>query len=278
MKYVGLAIFVLGLILHHDTVSAQLNKQQPKKLQNVGINEQLGDTIPTGLVFANSRGDSVSLKELMADSEKPVLLNPVYYECPMLCKMVIEAVFEGIQQLDWSPGDEYTIITFSIDPGETHTLAAETRQSVMDKIQNKDISKGWYFLTGKEPVIKKLTEAVGFNYRELKVKDQYAHAAAIMFLSPQGKISRYLYGLNFKQFDIKNALYEAADGKVGSTAEQLLLYCYQYNPDTGSYVAVAWRIMKLGGLATLLFLGIFLGLLWIKSLKDKNTIKTNGSA
>jgi len=268
------------MLLLPFSAPAQLNKQKPEDVQDVGIEEHLGEKIPLELKFATSEGDSVTLASLMK-GDKPVLLNPVYYECPMLCSMVIEAVYSGVSDLKWTPGDEYNIITFSIDPEEDSELAASTKDSMITKLGRESARKGWYFLSGKEEAIKKLTEAIGFKYRKVEEKDQFAHSAAIMFLSPDGTITRYLYGIEFDEFSLRNALYEAADGEVGSAVDRVLLYCYQYDPDSNSYVAVAWRIMQLGGFATALILGIFIGLLWLKeknSKNDKNIKITNGSS
>lgn len=280
MKTVGLAVFITSMFLHSFSATAQLNNQKPKDVQDVGIEERLGEKIPLDLKFATSEGDSVTLASLM-QGDKPVLLNPVYYECPMLCSMVIEAVYSGVSDLKWTPGNEYNIITFSIDPEEDSELAASTKDSMITKLGRESAREGWYFLSGKEEAIKELTEAIGFKYRKVEENDQFAHSAAIMFLSPDGTLTRYLYGIEFDEFSLRNALYEAADGEVGSVAERVLLYCYQYDADSNSYVAVAWRIMQLGGFATALILGIFIGLLWLKeknSKNDKNINITNGSS
>lgn len=280
MNSVGLAAIVISMLLHPFSVTAQLNKQKPKNLQDVGIEEHLGENIPLNLKFAASDGDSVTLGALMK-GDKPVLLNPVYYNCPMLCSMVIDAVFTGVRELKWTPGKEYNIITFSIDPAEDYELAASVKDSLIAKFGRENAGDGWYFLSGKKDAIKKLTEAIGFRYKKVENTNQYAHSAAIMFLSPGGRLTRYLYGIKFDEFNLRNALYEAADGEIGSAVDQVLLYCYQYDPDSQSYVPVAWRIMKLGGFATALILGIFLGLLWWKeknSKNDKNINITNGSA
>lgn len=280
MNSVGLAAIVISMLLHPFSVTAQLNKQKPKNLQDVGIEEHLGENIPLNLKFAASDGDSVTLGALMK-GDKPVLLNPVYYNCPMLCSMVIDAVFTGVNELKWTPGKEYNIITFSIDPAEDYELAASVKDSLIAKFGRENAGDGWYFLSGKKDAIKKLTEAIGFRYKKVENTNQYAHSAAIMFLSPGGRLTRYLYGIKFDEFNLRNALYEAADGEIGSAVDQVLLYCYQYDPDSQSYVPVAWRIMKLGGFATALILGIFLGLLWWKeknSKNDKNINITNGSA
>ena len=258
---------------------AQLNKQKPNKLENVGVTERLGKDVPLDLKFANAEGDSITLGELFSNG-KPVLLNPVYYECPQLCSMIKEAIFKGVKDLKWSPGSEYNIVTFSFDPREGQALASKNKKKYLNKLDRKGTEDGWHFLTGNEENIKKLTEAVGYDFRKLQ-NGQYAHGAAIMFLSPNGTITRYLYGLKFDEFNMRNALYEAADGNIGSTAEQVLLYCYQYDADSNSYVPVAWRIMKIGGFATMIILGIFLGFMWMRhrySNTEKKINETNGLA
>lgn len=279
MSYIGRAVVAVSLLLYALSASAQLNKQKPKDLKDVGIEEHLGERIPLDLKFATSAGDSVTLASLM-EEDKPVLLNPVYYNCPMLCSMVIDAVFSGVKDMKWTPGEEYTIITFSFDPDENHTLAASAKDTLIKKLGRKGAGDGWYFLTGKPDAIKTLTKAIGFTYKKIEQNDEYAHSAAVMFVSPDAVLTRYLYGIRFDEFNFRNALYEAADGNIGSTVDQVLLYCYQYDPDSNSYVPVAWRIMKLGGFATMLILGIFLGLLWLKernSNNDKKTIITNAN-
>ena len=263
---------LLSLAVH--TSQAQLNRQKPANLQDVGIEEQLGEKIPLDARFANSEGDSVTLGELISGG-KPVLLNPVYYNCPMLCSMVTDAIFAGIRELKWRPGRDYTIITFSFDPDETRPLADSTKQVYVERLDRPDAGEGWHFLTGNMDQIKKLTEAVGFNYQKVDHNEEFAHSAAVMFLSPEGTITRYLYGIKFDEFNIRNALYDAADGEIGNTVDALVMYCYQYDPDANSYVPVAWRIMQLGGLVTVLILGIFLGLLWLKEKGSKNDSKLN---
>lgn len=278
MKQFGLLV-ILGLFLLPDAGFGQLNKSKPDNLKNVAITESLGNRIPLDLTFANARGDSITLGDLFNDG-KPVLLNPVYYECPQLCSMVKEAIFGGIKDLKWSPGKEYNIITFSFDPSETHKLAAEDKRRFVNKLDRPNVSKGWHFLTGNSRNIQKLTNAIGYDTKALN-NGEYAHGAAIVFLSPDGKITRYLYGLKFNEFNLRNALYEAADGEIGSAAEQVLLYCYQYDADSNTYVPVAWRIMQLGGFATMIILGIFLGFMWMRHRFSNNEQKiknTNGRA
>ena len=276
MKNAGVSIALISLFLIPDFSFAQLNNQKPQKLQDVGVTERLGEKIPLDLKFTNAQGDTVSLKTLFKD-DKPVLLNPVYYECPQLCSMVKEAIYKGVKDLKWSPDSEYNIVTFSFDPNEGPELAAQNKERYLNKLDRQNAENGWHFLTGSKQNIQTLTEAVGFDYKKLQ-NGQYAHGAAIMFLSPDGTITRYLYGLKFDEFNMRNALYEAADGNIGTTADQVLLYCYQYDADSNSYVPVAWRIMKLGGFATMIILGIFLGFMWVRhrySNKEKKINETN---
>lgn len=279
MHKVGIALAMFGFFLQPLITVAQLNKQKPRNIQNVGVTERLGEKIPLDLKFATADGDSVSLRELFKD-DKPVLLNPVYYECPQLCSMIKEAIFKGVKDLKWSPGTDYHIITFSFDPEEGPKLATRNRTKYLNKLNRKGTEDGWHFLSGNKKNIQQLTEAVGYNFKKLQ-NGQYAHGAAIMFLSPDGTITRYLYGLKFDEFNMRNALYEAADGDIGSTAEQVLLYCYQYNADSNTYVPVAWRIMKVGGFATMIILGIFLSFMWMRhrsSTNEKQINKPNGRA
>lgn len=279
MKKFGLVIALLSLFVFSDTAEAQLNNKKPQDIEDVEVTEQLGEQIPLDLTFANAEGDSVTLGELFSDG-KPVLLNPVYYECPQLCSMIKEAIFEGVKDLKWSPGDEYNIVTFSFDPSEEPEMAAENKERFLNKLGRKGTEQGWHFLTGNKENIEQLTEAVGFNSRKLE-NGEYAHGAAIIFLSPEGVITRYLYGLKFDEFNMRNALYDAADGNIGSAAEQVLLYCYQYDADSNSYVPVAWKMMQIGGFATALILGIFLGFMWLRhrySNNEQQIKETNGRA
>ncbi len=268
-----IALFtLLAVLLSSFHVRAQLNREQPEALQGVGINENLGDTIPLSAKFATSTGDSVTIADLLAEG-KPILLNPLYYDCPMLCGLVIDGVLNVANELAWSPGIDYTIISFSIDPSEDQTLAAEYKSRYIGKLNKPDAQDGWYFLTGKKSEIEKVVKSVGFQVNEIEDTGEFAHSAAIMMISPEGVITRYLYGIQYDEFNVRSALYEAADGKIGNTLTKVLMFCYQFDPNSNSYVLEAMNIMKLGGLATLIFLGIFLGLLWLREKGKKQTSK-----
>ena len=261
MKSTLILISWLSVFFIFDTANAQLNQNRPAILDDIGVDEKLGDQIPLDLKFANSNGDSVSIGELI-ESGKPVLLNPLYYECPILCSLVLDGVFSTINELVWTPGKDYTIISFSIDPEEGPELAAEYKERYINALNRPGSEEGWHFLTGSEENIKALTNSIGFKYKYEETTGEFIHLASVMMLSPEGIISRYLYGANFREFDFRNGLYEAADGKIGSMTDRILLYCFTYDPSSQSYVPVAMNIMKLGGLATVIILGIFLGVFW----------------
>ena len=266
----ALAIFLfLFVLLPYQNTEAQRNEAKPERLQEVGIEEQLGNTIPGDITFTNSKGKRISTGEIFSD-DRPVIINPVYYECPMLCGMVLNGLLEGAQSLAWSPGKEYTILTFSIDPSEGTELAHSNKKNYIANLDKKGAEDGWYFLTGDSTNIKKLADAIGFTFEYDEEQDQYAHSAGIAFASPERKISRYLYGIEYNTLNMRNALYDSSDGKIGSALDKVVMYCYQYDPTSRSYTPVAMNIMKLGGLATFLFLTIFLGLFWLKERGKKS--------
>ena len=256
---------------------------KPAFIQDIGIDEKLWTRIPTGLTFAKANGDSVQLDELLA-SDRPVILNPLYYECPVLCGLVIDGLFDAVHKLTWQPGKEFDIISVSIDPTETDTLAALVKQDYIEsrnwgaKKGSKQhaatiaqINEGWSFLTGNQAAIDSLISTVGFGVAPIPGTKDFAHSAAIILLSPDGTITRYLYGLRFNTFDLRTAILEASEGTVGNTLDKLIMYCYQYDPNSNSYAPMAKRIMSLGGLATLIFLGILLGYYWLRESR-KNSL------
>jgi len=261
-RFTLLAISLLAVFLTSQSAFAQVNRETPDALQDLGINEHLGDFIPLDAKFAKSNGDSVLLGDLLEEG-KPVLLNPLYYECPMLCGLVLDGVINVVDKLIWKPGKEFVVISISIDPKEDAALAAKSKENYLGQMDST-AKAGWHFLTGNKDQIDKVVDAVGFEYKEIEKTGEYAHSAAITLLSPEGKITRYLYGISYDEFNVRSALYESADGQIGNTVDKLVMFCYQYDPDSGSYTPVAINIMKLGGLATLIILGIFLGVLWLR--------------
>ena len=250
-------------------VPAQIANQNPAELQDIDVEEHLGEYIPLDMQFTDEHGQSVLLAEYF-NQEKPVILILAYYECPMLCTLVLNGLTQSVYKLDLKLGDEYRILTVSIDPNETTELAVAKKKSHLKMLNQMENIDGLTFLTGTESNIKKLADAVGFRYYYVEDRDEFAHPAVVMLLTEQGKLSRYLYGIEYKTNDLKLGLLEAAEGKVGSTLDKLILYCYHYDPNAGGYVVFASNVMKLGGALTLVLLSGFLGLMWLKDSRKKS--------
>jgi len=263
-RFLFLSVLCLTVLSFKSSFAQSVaNKFVQNNLNSIGFDEHLGEYIYTDDYFALSNGDSIKIKDIFKN-DKPIILNPVYYECPMLCGLVLNGLLKSVSTIDWSPGFEYNIITFSINPNEKHDLAKSNKLGYLDSLNRKSAENGWYFLTGNEKAIKKLTDSFGFRYFFDERINQFNHPAGIVVLSPQGKITRYLYGIEYESIQLKKALSEAVEGKIGTTTDKLILYCYSYDPDLNSYVPVALNIMKLGGIIIMLGLGLFLGVLWFK--------------
>lgn len=251
---------------------AQRALKHARGLKGVGITEKLGDKVPLDLTFLNSEGKQVTLGQLMKGN-KPVILNLAYFTCPMLCPLIMHGMVKGLKKTSLKIGKDYKIITVSFDPHDTFQAAAKKKAS-MDSTwgkYQKEASTNWYFLTGKQDEITKLTKSVGFGYKYLPKKKKFAHTAALIFLSSKGKIDRYLYGISYAPLQLENALGDAANGKIGNTLVRIVLYCCQYDPGTGKYTASVTNIMKLSGVVVMILLGGLLGILWVKDKKSSNT-------
>lgn len=254
MKMLLSLLLAAGMTLH-----AQINKT-PRELEEVGVDEKLGTIVDGSIEFVTESGRPVPLRSFL-NQGRPVILNFVYYSCPMLCSMVLNGVTSSMRDLDWTPGKEYEVLTISFDPRETHELAAAKKQAYMASFDRP--APGWHFLTDAGDSAKKLAAQVGYKYRWDTGRSQYAHTAAIILLTPEGKVARYLYGIKYKPFDLRLGLTEAAQGRLqGTKMEQMLLYCFQYDANARSYVMTARNIMRAGGAMTLLILGATLMKFW----------------
>lgn len=225
----------------------------PPALQDVRIEQKLDQQLPLDLVFHDEAGQKVRLGEYFGN--KPVVLSLVYYDCPMLCTQVLNGMVTSFRVLPFQIGNEFDVVTVSFDPRETTALAAAKKKVYLDYLPEKmraGAQRGWHFLTGDQDSIDKLTEAVGFHYRYDPATKQFAHGSAIMLTTPQGKLSRYFYGIDYAPRDLRLGLMESSTSKIGSPVEQLLLYCYKYDPATGKYGAAVMRIMRVAGVITLL--------------------------
>jgi protein SCO1/2 len=241
--------FSLVAMSHAQPIISQLKER-------IGIDQQLGDQLPLDLAFTDSEGNAVQLRQYFGD--KPVILTLVYYECPMLCNQVLNSLLRAMNVLSFGIGTDFDVLTISIDPGETPELAAAKKTEYMKNYRGRDSSTGWHFLTGRQDQIEQLAAAVGFRYEYDEDTDQYIHASGIMVLTPEGKLARYFYGIDFPPRDLRWGLVEAADGDIGNPVDQLLLLCYSYDPMTGKYGLYIRNSLRIGGVATVLALGTFI--------------------
>lgn len=256
---------------------AQRTEPLPQELEGVGITEHLNTTIPLDLEFVDDAGRPVRLGDYF-DGERPVILSLVYFSCPMLCTLVLNGLTDAMQGISWTPGKEFEILTVSFNPAETHTLAGLKKQNYINEYGRPESAAGWHFLTGTEANIQALTKAVGFGYRWIEETQEFSHAAALFVLTPDGRLSRYLYGIQFEPRPVRFALMEASRGKIGSTIDQVIFYCYHYDAEAGTYTLAARRVMQLGGLLTVVILGGWLSAFWIRGGRRKGASPRTPSA
>jgi protein SCO1/2 len=240
----------------------------PPGLEGVGIDQRLNEPVPLNLTFKDEQGNAVRLSDYFHDG-RPVILNLVYYQCPMLCTEVLNGLTAALKVLRFEPGKQFEIVTLSIDPRETPQLAANKKEMYLKKLGNPDAAKGWHFLTGEQAQIAALAGAVGWRYRYDAKLDQFAHAAGIVLITPEGRIAQYYYGVEYSAKDMRLGIVEASQNKIGSLADQVLLYCYHYDPRTGRYGATITNIIRLAGLATVIVLGSALVLLFRNEKHDQ---------
>ncbi len=223
--------------------------QTPTQLEGVGITEKLDQQIDLDLTFIAEDGYPHKLREYFY-KDRPVLLNLVYYDCPQLCTLILNAQVQVMRDIDWTPGNQYEIVTISIDPRESFDKARKKKAMYLSTYERP--APGWHFLSDTQGNVARLAKQVGFNYRYDGRLEQYAHPAAIMVLTPQGKMARYLYGILYKAKDLRFALAEASENRSSMTVEKVLLLCYMYDPKAGRYVLFASNFMMAGGVATML--------------------------
>lgn len=228
---------------------------KPKILEKVGIEEHLGRQINLDYQFTDESGYQVPLKSFF-HKDRPVLLDLIYYTCPMLCDLILNGQVDAMKQLAWTPGTEYEIVTISINPQETFDLARHKKATYLDTYGKP--APGWHFLTDYAGNAKKLAEEVGYHYAYDPKIEQFAHASAIMLLTPEGKMARYLYGIRYPSKDLRFAITEASEGRSTPAIDKILLWCYHYDPTANSYVLFAQHLMTAGGAATVLVLGFVL--------------------
>jgi protein SCO1 len=246
---------------------------RPALLKNVGIDQKLNASVPLDLTFKDETGKTVELSQYFG--KKPVILTLVYYNCPMLCTRILDDLDESLKQIPLDLGKDYSVVTVSIDPTEGTVLAASKHQMYTGMYGRPGGAEGWHFLTGQESQIKALAAAVGFRYAYDPVSKQFAHASGIMILTPEGKLSRYFYGITFRPLDLRLGLVDASSGKIGSPVDEVLLFCCQYDPGTGKYGVIISHVIQLAGGVTLLLVG---GLIFILFRRENYGIWKKGHA
>jgi protein SCO1/2 len=239
----------------------------PQALQQVKFDQKLDAQLPVDATFKDDTGRTVRLGDYFG--ERPVVLAFVYYECPMLCNQILNGLVSGVGVLDQTVGTDFDVVAISFDARETPTQAAAKKATYLDRYQRPGSERGWHFLTGDEATIKRVTDTAGFQFAGDAASQQFAHASGIIVTTPDGKLSRYLFGIEYPPRDLKFALMESSAGKIGSVVDQVLLYCYHYEPATGSYSLVAMNAVRLGGAVTMVALFGFVAI----SLRRDNRVQ-----
>ena len=260
--------------------------QVPEEMEGVEVTQRLNEQVPFDVEFTNEYGETVTFGDYFADG-RPVLLTLNYYTCPQLCHLTLNGLIEGLKELEWSAGEEFNIVTVSINPNEKPDQALAFKNRYAGMYGRETAAEGWAFLTGTEENIQKLADAVGFGFRYDERSGEYAHPSSIQFITPTGRIAQYMGGVMFRGQDLRFALVEASQGSIGSPMNRFLLFtCFQYDPRTNTYAPVAWKVMRSGALLTLTVMALGLTLLWWRGSRFeegqkrslKNDPETAGSA
>jgi protein SCO1 len=236
---------------------SHLKPALPDALQGVGIEQKLNGQVPLDLVFRDEAGRPVPLRTFF-QTKKPVILALVYYRCPMLCTQILNGLESSLKAVSFDPGREFEVVSVSFDPKDTPELAASKKQMYLRRYGRPNTANGWHFLTGDPASIKGLTDAAGFHYKYDPATDQFAHASGILILTPDGRISKYFYGVEYAPRDVRLGLVEASQEKIGNAVDEILLFCYHYDPKTGKYGAVALNSLRAAGAGFALVCGVFL--------------------
>ena len=253
------SVQLLGFVIVMNGVAqAQMANPTPPPnvMSKVGIDQRLNEQIPLDLSFTDEQGTAVHLSKYFGT--KPVIVSLVYYRCPMLCTQVLNGMVETFKTLNFSAGKEFEVVTVSIDPAEGPELAREKKEQYVEEYGREGVAQGWHFLTGEQPAIARLAQAVGFRYVYDPKSKQFAHGAGIMIATPGGRLARYLYGIEYGARDMRFGLMEAAQNRIGSPVDKILLLCYHYDPTTGKYGVVVANLLKAGGILSVLILGAYM--------------------
>lgn len=239
--------------------------QLPRDLQGIGIEQRLDAPVPLDTPFVDESGRAVKLGDYLG--RRPVILALVYYRCTMLCSYILNGVVSALRPLPLEPGRDFDVIAISIDPQDDPATALAKRDRYVQSYSKRARPEGWHFLTGREPEIRAVADAVGFHYRYDPKSQLFLHSSGIMILTPEGRVSRYFYGVDFAPKDLKLGLVEASNNRIGSPADRILLFCFKYDPTTGKYGAAVVNLLRAGAVAVLLALAVSLTILWRRDLR-----------
>jgi protein SCO1/2 len=251
-------------------------QERPTVLREVGFDQRLDQLVPGDITLRDEAGRDVRLADYLG--RKPVVLTLVYYECPSLCTMTLNGLVSAMNAVSFDAGKEYDVVTVSFEPRETPALAAAKKETYLKRYQRPGAAAGWHFLTGEPAEIERLTKAVGFRYTWDERTRQYAHPAGVVVLTPEGKIARYLFGIEYAPKDLRFALVEASQGRVGGVVDQAILYCYQYDPMTGKYGTAIMRLLRVASVLTLAVLGTFIFTMWRRDRRAARALAGSASA
>ena len=271
-------LMLICCLLLPATTTAQVIKDRPAEIVDVGFVDLRGEQLPLSLTFTDSTGTIRRLATLF-DGERPVILSFNYATCPMLCRLQLNGLVDGLRDVPAGAGEDYRVVSISIDPAETVAQAAVSKQTHVNAYGRPGSGSGWEFLTGDPDSIRAVTEAAGFRYQFLRSTGEYSHAAGVIVCTPNGKISQYLYGVKYPPATLRLAITEAGGGQIGSALDQLLLFCFRYDESSGQYTPVAKNIMRVGALCTVFALCVSVVPMWLRgrrSSRQKPRLQQNG--
>lgn len=260
-------LLLICCLLAPATATAQIIKDRPAEIVDVGFEDRRGEQLPLSLTFTDSTGAVRRLATLF-DGERPVILSFNYATCPMLCRLQLNGLVDGLRQVDADAGEGYRVVSISIDPAESVAQAAASKQNHLNAYGRPGSGDGWEFLTGDPDSIRAVTQAAGFRYQFLRSTGEYSHAAGVIVCTPGGKISQYLYGVKYPPATLRLAITEAGGGQIGSALDQLLLFCFRYDESSGQYTPVAKNIMRVGALCTVFALCVTVVPLWLRGRRS----------
>jgi protein SCO1 len=261
----SMAYVPLVLALASGGLRAAGGPNLPPDLSGIGIEQRLNAQIPLDMTFRDESGASVQLRSFFGS--KPVVLAPVYYRCPMLCSQILSGVVAGLRPLSLKPGRDFDVVAISFDPADTPAEAMLKRTQYSHSYSSRAGVNGWHFLVGSQAAITSVMQAIGFHYRWDPVHKMFIHASGVMIATPEGRVARYLYGVEYEPKDLKLSLVEASHNRIGSAVDQILLFCYHYDPKTGKYGAVVLGSLKIGAIFLLIAMSVGLFFLWRRDLR-----------